>query len=457
VAYFAGGCVRDELLGLHPTDYDIATDATPAKITQLFPRTSSVGAAFGVVLAHVDAEQLPVLSDQVSIEVATFRADGPYSDARRPDAVTFSDARSDAARRDFTINALFLDPLAPPEPSQVAELTAAGFPTPSGNIIDLVGGVHDLRARVLRAVGDPDQRLAEDHLRALRAVRFSARLGFHIDPGTANAIRRHASSLRGVSRERIGEELRRMFAHPRRAHAAAWLQRLSLDAPVLDEQATIATPDTIEPESILPRLAGLAAHQPLNLGKHPQRRGLPGAVSGANFDYIPCFSVALAAWILDRTHPSVSRECVLSDVDGVIRRLRKALCLSNEETADMTGLFKLMERIAALSQEPSQGRAGGVFKLRKVGASPSLEGACAIMAGVDPGRIARLGARLEILAGDDIGLFPQPLVTGDDLVALGMKPGPLFKRVLDEVWDRQLDGDVRTREQAMELVTRLRV
>src|SRR5690606_2867641 len=171
IAYFAGGCVRDALLGHPPTDYDIATDATPDRVQSLFDRTAAVGAHFGVVL---------VKRRGVTVEVATFRSEGPYSDQRRPDSVTFSDPESDAQRRDFTINALFLDPL------------AGGHQSDGGQVIDFVGGQRDLQQKVVRAVGDPDQRLAEDHLRALRAVRFAARLGFRLDEPTAEAIRRHA-------------------------------------------------------------------------------------------------------------------------------------------------------------------------------------------------------------------------------------------------------------------------
>jgi poly(A) polymerase len=192
-AYFAGGCVRDELLGLTPTDYDVATDATPDRISALFPRTSEVGAAFGVVL---------VKSGREVTEVATFRSEGAYSDRRRPDSVTFSNPAEDAKRRDYTVNALFLDPHAGGAGSvEGAVVTSHGS---HGRVIDFVGGLLDLERRVLRAVGDPDQRLAEDHLRALRAARLAAKLGFQIDPGTAQAIRQHASQLQGVSRERIG-------------------------------------------------------------------------------------------------------------------------------------------------------------------------------------------------------------------------------------------------------------
>ena len=194
VAYLAGGCVRDELLGLVPKDYDVATDASPDEVRRLFRRSGLVGAAFGVVL---------VRQSGVAVEVATFREDGPYSDQRRPDRGVCSTPEADARRRDFTINALFRDPLA----------------EGGDGIIDHVGGVADLRAGVIRAVGDASARLAEDHLRGLRAVRFAARLGFEIEPVTRGAIAADAAALRGVSPERIGEEMRRMLGHPSRGRA----------------------------------------------------------------------------------------------------------------------------------------------------------------------------------------------------------------------------------------------
>ena len=199
VAYFAGGCVRDELLGLHPSDYDVATSAKPGEIAALLPlprfSTHFVGEAFGVTL---------VKAGDVHVEVATFRSDGTYTDKRRPDAVVFSSPTEDAQRRDFTMNALFLDPLS-------GEKTPArGGGSVAGTVIDFVGGVADLHAGVLRAVGDPHQRLAEDHLRALRAVRFAARYGMAIEPATAAAITAHAGDLAGVSRARLGEAPRRM-------------------------------------------------------------------------------------------------------------------------------------------------------------------------------------------------------------------------------------------------------
>jgi poly(A) polymerase len=214
VAYFAGGCVRDELLGLAPADHDVATDAVPDRVRQLFRRTIAVGAAFGVVEVlgpRIDGEFLKV-------QVATFRSDGTYVDGRRPTAVTFGTAEADAARRDFTVNGLFLDPV-------------------TNQVFDYVGGRADLAAKVLRAIGDPAARFTEDKLRILRAVRLAARFGLAIDPATVVAGQRLATDIVVVSAERIAEELRKMLAHPSRAKAVEWLIAFNLVRPILPEAA----------------------------------------------------------------------------------------------------------------------------------------------------------------------------------------------------------------------------
>src|SRR5882724_7855964 len=183
VAYFAGGCVRDLLLGAEPKDFDVATDAPPSRVQELFRNTQAVGAAFGVILVRQGGSQ---------IEVATFRADAGYDDGRHPSKVRFTTAEEDARRRDFTINGLFLDPV-------------------GGQVIDYVRGQDDLRAGVIRAIGNATERFEEDSLRLLRAVRFAARLGFEIEPGTAAAIKAHAPQLKRISPERIADELRVML------------------------------------------------------------------------------------------------------------------------------------------------------------------------------------------------------------------------------------------------------
>ncbi len=413
-AFFAGGCVRDELLGLSPTDYDVATDATPDRISALFRRTNEVGAAFGVVLVTLGPQE--GLAAAATVEVATFRSEGPYTDRRRPDRVSFSDPRADALRRDFTINALFLDPEGDgPLPPVIADVATVPHPVPGmGRIIDLVGGVEDVRRRLLRAVGEPDARLAEDHLRALRAVRLAARLGFAIDPPTASAIRRHARELLGVSRERIGDELRRILAHPTRAAAIELLQSLELDAPVLAEAHSASEPRILRLVSSGP---GQAAAEPLHSS----------------------LGLALAAWALDRgLRPDPQA------IESVVARWRDALCLSNDESQAFREVLHAYRHLCTgwLSDRvPAQKRA----------VRSGFEGGLVLLGITHPAAAAQVATRLEELRATPSGLRPAPLVTGDDLVAAGYKPGPAFKGVLERVYDAQLEDRIQTREQGMEL------
>lgn len=391
IAYFAGGCVRDELVGLEPTDYDVATDATPQRVTSLFTRTAEVGASFGVVL---------VRSRDATTEVATFRADGPYTDRRRPDRIQFSDPQSDAQRRDFTINALFIDPLAAPD-----------APTVHGHVIDFVGGMSDLHAKVIRAVGDPAQRLAEDHLRALRGVRLAARLGFAIDPPTAEAMRAHARELAGVSRERIGDEIRRMIAHPSRVVALAQLESLGLDEPVLGRARALGSLDV---------LASLPDDTPVPTG--------------------------LAAWALDRGL-ALDASAIGHEVDI----WRRALCLSNQERDDMHGALLILARLRADWDDM------GVAPRKRLAASAQFDEAMRLLRAIDRPAADRIDADVRALATTEAGIAPPPLLTGEDLIAQGWNPGPAFGRILDRVYDAQLEGRVADKVAAMELARSLNV
>ncbi len=220
VAMWAGGCVRDALLGKTPKDFDVATDATPDAVRDVFGKkaTLAFGASFGVIGVlpprRDDAQTLP------PTEVATFRSDGTYSDGRRPDSVHFGDARADAQRRDFTINGLFYSPV-------------------QSLVLDYVGGQSDLAAGVLRTIGDPDQRFGEDKLRMLRAVRFTTTLGFKIDPATLDSVRAHAAEIELVSGERVGAEMRRVLIHEHAAEGLRHLVDCGLDDPVLPELSSI--------------------------------------------------------------------------------------------------------------------------------------------------------------------------------------------------------------------------
>lgn len=390
VAYFAGGCVRDELLGQSPKDYDVATSATPDEVRPLFRRVSEVGASFGVML---------VRDHGVTVEVATFREETGYSDKRRPDAVRFSDANADAHRRDYTVNALFLDPIDTRD-------------RPLGRVIDLVDGVRDLERRIIRAVGDPDDRLAEDHLRALRAVRLAARLGFSIEPATAEAITRHATLLDGVSRERIGDELRRMLSHPSRVVAADLLQRLRLDGPSLDESS--------RPGSALSCLQSMSDNAP--------------------------FAACLAAWSIDRALATPSSLDTLA-LDRALRetpaRLRAALCLSNDERDH------LRDTLACVRELAGEWHSRSVAGRKRLAARPAFPDALAAVSGRDGALAARVLADVASLASTPGGIRPEPLITGDDLVAMGFSPGPRFKAALEAAYDAQLEGRASTREEAL--------
>ena len=372
-ALFAGGCVRDALLGLEPADHDVATDADPEAVRRVFPRAIGVGEAFGVMLVRHGGR---------TVEVATFRADGNYADGRRPDAVRFSDDREDALRRDFTVNGLFEDP-------------------ETGEVIDHVGGRADLAAGVLRAIGDPDARLAEDRLRALRAVRFAARFSLAVDPATEAAVRRVAHDLRAVSRERIGNELRRMLAHPTRAEAVRLVERLGLARSVLGENGG---------PTDLSLLSGLPA--------------------GASVEE------SLAAWMLGRPP---------SDGSPVRQaRWRDALVLSNSESDGLAAILRMRPRIAA------EWKGADAAGRKRMAAAPGFEGALVLLQ--VEGRPEAADAARDLPALRAAGLAPPPFVTGDDLVALGMRPGPSFRPLLDRAYDLQLNGVVADREAALAAV-----
>ncbi|MEO1584117.1 MAG: CCA tRNA nucleotidyltransferase [Planctomycetota bacterium] len=387
-AYFAGGCVRDELLGLAPTDYDVATDATPDVVQSLFRSTAHVGVSFGVVIVRLSRADRIGLSAPRQVEVATFRADGDYADRRRPDSVRFATETEDAKRRDFTINALFLDPIAP------ADGEAIG-----GHVIDHVGGVGDLHAGIVRAVGAPADRLAEDHLRALRAARFAARLGFSIEPETAEAIRAHASELAGVSTERIGEEVRRMLAHPSRASALALLRSLGLEASAVGP----------------PTSDGLA-----RVGSLPPDADVP---------------TSLAAWAVDR-----------GDLGAPFRT---RLCLSNEHTAGFQATITTLERLR--HDWPSLGTAGR----KRIAASGTFAGALAVLAGESAPAADRIRSDAADLAGQPGGLAPEPLLTGADLIEAGFTPGPAFGLAIDRAYDAQLEGRAGSVEACLEIASRI--
>lgn len=383
IAYLAGGCVRDLLLGYEPKDFDVATDARPEQIQAYFRKTASVGAAFGVILVRDFGE---------TIEVATFRSDGVYSDARRPDSIEYSSPELDAQRRDFTINALFLDP-------------------DGDRVIDFVDGQKDVEARVLRAVGDPDLRLQEDHLRALRAIRFAAKYKLRIDERTRDAIRRHALELRGVSIERIGEEMRRMLVHPSRVSACVTIDELGLDDAIFGDMCSF----------------------------HPEiMRELSGDVS---------YGLALGALALGRGHG------IDEDPAAICTQYRSRLDLSNTDRDALSGTLE----IARAFRTEWDGM--GIAERRRLGgrthacSALALYSAWCIVQGSDHAR--SISSALGEWASGEEGLCPLALLGGSELIALGLNPGPEFKQILDRVYDAQLEGRVTDRESAISLAREL--
>lgn len=383
-AYWAGGCVRDQLLGRTPKDYDVATSALPRQIRELFGhrRTLAIGAAFGVITILGPRDAGP-------IEVATFRQDATYSDGRHPDHVTFSNAREDALRRDFTINGLFYDPI-------------------EEQVLDYVGGSEDLRQRLIRAIGDPLERFREDKLRLLRAVRFAAEFGFDIDSSTLAAIRQMAAEIIVVSPERISQEMRRMLEGAHRARALRLLVETGLGAVILPEVNTA-------PEN-QPRLE-LA----LTLLPHLRR---------------PAFPLALGALL----HLWVGPD----EVEAVCRRWR----LSNKET-ERTGW--LVEHHASLESARSKPWSALQPILVDAGSDDLLQlteaRAHAGLADMEDVTACR---RLLQQPGEQ--LDPPPLLTGDDLVRHGIRPGPQFKSLLQAVRDAQLDDQIHSKAEALALV-----
>jgi hypothetical protein len=393
-AYFAGGCVRDLLLSLVPKDYDVATDAVPDRVRQIFPDTQAVGAAFGVIL---------VRRGRSVIEVATFRSDGSYSDGRRPDAVRFSTPEADAARRDFTINGLFLDPF-------------------EDRVIDFVGGRADLDAKIVRAIGNPAERFAEDHLRLLRAVRFAARLDFELDPATRAAVKAHARHLPRISPERIAEELRRILVGRHAAVGWRWLWELGL-TPVVFRFLPATGDCNFDPTRTL-----LSASIP------PATVGYGLAVGALDFLWHRAGRPTDLRPMLDR--PTIQK---------IIHGLRQGLKISNDESADAEGVLTGASKMLA---DPPAGVAG----MKRFLATPTAADARALLDALSVCDIhrARIEALRPILAElSQTDVAPPPLVTGDDLTTAGAAPGPRFKPALDAAYDAQLDGTVADRASAI--------
>ncbi len=384
-AYWAGGCVRDELLGRTPHDYDVATSATPPQIRALFgrQRTLPLGAAFGVITVLGPRPAGP-------IDVATFRQDAGYSDGRHPDNVTFSSAREDAARRDFTINGMFFDPI-------------------DRRVIDFVGGQDDLRDHLIRAIGSPRLRFGEDKLRMLRAVRFAAGFGFAIDAETADGVRAMAGEITAVSPERIAMEMRRLLTAAARVQGVRLLVELGLAPVVLPE---------------------LVANDETSRARTEHGLGVLGRL------HDPDFPLALAALLSEQADAAA------------VRAVGLRWKLSNKETDEAAWLAEHCDAL-------SGARSLRWSKLQPVLAHPWAESLVALHDVSSPNGPDEAAYCRELLSQPRDKLDPPPLLTGDDLRGLGLAPGPKFKLILQAVRDGQLDGEIRTTEEARRLATRL--
>jgi len=413
-AYFAGGCVRDHLLGRAPEgDFDVATSARPEQVQRLFPHTVGVGAQFGVIL---------VVDGDVRVEVATFRADDAYVDGRHPVGVRYTTAEEDAARRDFTVNGMFADPV-------------------SWEVKDFVGGRADLEKKVIRAIGDPRRRFEEDKLRLVRAVRFAARLGFAIEAETAAAIREMAPGIHQVSAERIGEEVVKILKEGTARRGFELLSELGLLREILPE---IEAMRGVEQGADYHPEGDVFTHTMIALG-------------GVDRSALRTETLALGVLL----HDVAKRECAARQdgkltfyghcergavvAEEICRRLRRSNAVADQVSWLVKNHLKLLNapqmRVATLKRFLREPEIDELLELCTIDAAASNGN----MYWVDfcRGKLAEF-AKERAPA--------RPLVSGDDLIALGHRPGPSFREILDAVEDAQLEGTLATKDQALDFV-----
>jgi len=424
-AYLVGGCVRDLLLGREPKDYDVATNATPAQVMGIFPETYAVGEQFGVVLVPAAGEDVAsnFATQSYAVEVATFRGDIGYSDGRHPDEVRFSqDPREDVARRDFTINGMLLDPV-------------------TDEVLDFVGGRKDLEAGIIRTIGDAERRFSEDKLRMLRAVRFAARFEYTIEPETFTAIQKLAHQIQVVSRERVRDELTRMLTegHGRRAFL------------LLDESGLLG--------EVLPEISAMkGVEQPAEF--HPEGDVFVHTLLLLDHLPNPCpMTLGWGALLHDVGKPATFRvapdrirfdghvDVGVKMAEEICRRLR----FSNDETEQILALVENHMRFGHVSRMKES-------TLKRFLRLPAFDEHLALH------RADSLASHRHLSTYEFIKqkraeippekMRPQPLVTGDDLIAAGHTPGPKFREILNAVEDAQLEGRLASRDAALEYVQR---
>ncbi|MFP5236770.1 MAG: CCA tRNA nucleotidyltransferase [Acidobacteriota bacterium] len=447
-AYLAGGCVRDLLLGRDPLDYDVATSATPDVVLKLFPRTFAVGAHFGVVLVADETldevppqEDAPGAQPRYSVtEVATFRADGAYSDGRRPDSVRYTDsAEHDVQRRDFTINGLLLDPLRHLRWGGALDQFLVDKTILRAAVLDFVGGLADLDAGIVRAIGEPRRRFEEDQLRLLRAVRFAARFGFEIEPATFTAIRDLAGRITTVSRERIRDEITKMLTEGRARRAFELLDETDLLVQVLPEISRmkgVAQPPQFHPEGdvfvhtllLLDQLEAGAActlawgallH---DVGKPPTFRRAPDRI---RFDGHVEMGMAIGA--------------------EICRRFR----FSNDDTRQILALIEHHMRFADAPRMKAS-TLKRFFRLDCFEEHLALHKMDCLAAHGNLDIYNFVRERYEAMPQQEVR--PRPLLSGDDLIAAGYAPGPHFKEMLQAAEDAQLEGAIHSSAEALGLV-----
>src|SRR5437588_1772909 len=434
-AYLVGGCVRDLLLGREPGDYDIATDATPEQVMRIFPQTYAVGAQFGVVLVPMAVDpSVTSVVDQAdvnhgrhrgkTVEVATFRSDIGYSDGRHPDQVRFSkDPRQDGQRRDFTINGLLLDPL-------------------KNEVLDFVGGRKDFDAHIIRTIGDPESRFAEDKLRMMRAVRFAARFGYSIEPQTSAAIQKLAPQIHQVSRERVRDELTKMVTEGQARRAFLLLDETGLLhelLPEIEAMKGVEQPPQFHPEG------DVFVHTLLLLEKlpHPCPATLGWGALLHDVGKPPTFRVAP-----DRIRFDGHVDVGVKMAEEICRRLR----FSNEDTDQILALVANHMRFGDVERMKES-------TLKKFLRLPRFEEHLELHrldCQSSHGDLTSYNYIREKLSSIPPEIMrPQPLIGGDDLIAAGYQPGPRFKQILSTIEDSQLEGRLHSKEEALALVRQL--
>jgi poly(A) polymerase len=428
-AYLAGGCVRDLLLGREPADYDVATSATPDEVMRIFPETYAVGAQFGVVLVPLPERDVAsdVSAKSKLVEVATFRSDIGYSDGRHPDEVRFTrDPRKDVERRDFTINGMMLDP-------------RVDDPLKNG-VIDFVGGRQDLDAGIIRAIGDPQLRFAEDKLRMMRAVRFAARFDYKIEAATFAAIRKLAAQIHQVSRERVRDELTKMLTEGHARQAFLLLDQTGLLHQVLPEieaMKGVEQPREFHPEG------DVFVHTLLLLENlpHPCPPTLAWGALLHDVGKPPTFRIA------ERIRFDSHVDVGVKMTEEICRRLR----FSSEDTNQILSLVDNHMRFAH-TMRMSESTFKRFVRLPRFGEHLELHRLdCRASHGnLDSYNFTR--ERMASLSPEAVR--PAPLISGDDLIAAGYQPGPRFKEILSAVEDGQLEGRLHNKEEAMQLVKR---